>query len=109
MKKRSPQETPQHLSVADLILFSVYSVLSEKEVCDFERLVKECFKLFPDAFCFSKYPKWPDARKLDRPLRFLRDKKLITGDPQTSFDLTKLGKKTAEEISRNFRQKKLFK
>jgi len=109
MKKRFLQGTPQHLSISDLILFSIYSVLSKKETCDFERLIKECFRLFPDVFSFSKYPRWPDSRKLDRSLRFLRDKKLIVGDPQTFFDLTKLGKKNAEDISRVFRQRKLFK
>ena len=79
------------------------------EKCDFERLVKECFTLSPEAFSFSKYPKWPDARKLDRSLRTLRQRKLIKGDPKTFFSLTKSGQKTAKEITRTFRQRKLFK
>lgn len=109
MEKNFPQPTSQHLSISDQILFSIYSVISKQEICDFARLTKECFKLFPGTFCFSKYPKWPDSRKLDRPLRLLRNKKLLTGGPQTFFDLTKLGRKSAEEISRIFRQRKLFK
>ncbi|MFH1036464.1 MAG: hypothetical protein V1756_00135 [Patescibacteria group bacterium] len=92
-----------------IILFSIYSVISDKGKCDFERLVKECFTLSPEVFSFSKYPKWPDARKLDRPLRTLRQRKLIKGDPKTFFSLTKSGKIAAEEIARNFRQRKLFK
>jgi len=91
-----------------VILFSIYSVTSDMEKCDFERLVKECFTLSPEAFGFSRYPKWPDARKLDRSLRTLRQKKLIKGDPQTFFSLTKSGLKTAEEIAATFRQRKLF-
>ena len=91
-----------------IILFSIYSVASDMEKCDFEKLVKECFDLSPKDFSFSKYPQWPDARKLDRPLRTLRQKKLIKGDPKTFFSLTKSGKIAAEEIARSFYQRKLF-
>ena len=93
----------------DQILFTIYSVTSNREKCDFERLIKECFTLFPETFSFSKYPQWPDSLKLDRQLRTLRKRKLITGNPQTSFSLTKLGKKIAIETSKTFRQRKLFK
>ena len=93
----------------DQILFTIYSVTSNREKCDFERLIKECFTLFPETFSFSKYPQWPDSLKLDRQLRTLRKRKLITGDPKTSFSLTKLGKKIAIETSRTFRQRRLFK
>jgi len=92
-----------------LILFALYSVASNKEKCDFERLVKECFTLSPETFSFSKYPQWPDSLKLDRQLRTLRKRKLIKGDPKTSFSLTKLGKKIALETAKTFRQRKLFK
>jgi len=93
----------------DQILFAIYSVTSSGEKCNFERLIKECFTLFPETFSFSKYPQWPDSLKLDRQLRTLRKRKLITGDPKTSFFLTKLGKKIAIETSKTFRQRKLFK
>jgi len=92
-----------------LILFSIYSVTSNKEKCNFERLVKECFTLSPEIFSFSKYSQWPDSLKLDRQLRTLRKRKLITGSPKTSFSLTKLGKKIALETAKTFRQRKLFK
>jgi len=89
-----------------LILFSIYSLGKEK--CDFERLVKECYTLSPENFCFSRYPKWPDARKLDRPLRTLRQKKLINGDPDTFFSLTRAGQKLAIDVAKTFKQRKLF-
>jgi len=97
------------VSIFDLILFSIFSLTSNREKCDFERLIKECFTLFPETFSFSKYPQWPDSRKLDRPLRTLRQRKLIKGDPKTSFSLTKTGQKMAIEITKTFRQRKLFK
>ncbi len=94
-------------SINNLILFGIYLVIEKKEKCTFEKLIKECFTLFPRAFSFPKYPKWPDSRKLDRPLRTLRKRKLITGNPKTSFSLTKPGKKIAEEIIKTFRQRRL--
>lgn len=97
-----------NFSVNDLILFCVHSVLLNSEQCSFERLVKECFSLFPDTLKFARYPIWPDSRKLDRPLRLLRNEKLIIGDPKTYFMLTKSGEKKANELSKLLRQGKLL-
>ncbi|KPJ57217.1 hypothetical protein AMJ49_01225 [Parcubacteria bacterium DG_74_2] len=99
----------KNTGINELILLAIYSVVSNGKKCTFERLVKECFDLFPKTFSFSKYSKWPDSRKLDRPLRTLRKRKLIKGDPKTSFSLTKAGQKIAIETAKNFRQRKLFK
>lgn len=92
----------------DVILFCIYSVISNSEQCSFERLVKECFSLFPDTLKFPRYPIWPDSRKLDRPLRALRDEKLIIGDPKNYFMLTKLGQERAAAVSKVLRQGKLL-
>jgi len=109
MRKLFDEELYKKRSINELILFTIYSIIGNGEKCTFERLIKECFTSFPKAFSFSQYPQWPDSRKLDRPLRTLRKRKLIIGDPKTSFSLTKLGKKVAEEIVKTFRQRKLFK
>jgi len=109
MKKSFDKELYKNLGINELILLGIYSIVNNGEKCTFERLVKESFNLFPETFCFSKNPEWPDSRKLDRPLRTLRKRKLITGNPKTFFTLTKLGKKIAEETSKAFRQRKLFK
>ena len=96
------------VSVNDVILFCIYSVVSSSEQCSFERLVKECFTLFPDMLKFPRYPIWPDSRKLDRPLRALRDEKMVIGDPKTYFILTKIGEEKASVISKSLRQGKLL-
>jgi hypothetical protein len=96
------------LSVNDLILFCIHSIIQNSEQCSFERLVKECFTLFPDTLKFSRYPIWPDSRKLDRPLRALRNEKLIIGDPKTYFMLTKLGEEKALIVAKGLRQGKLW-
>ena len=90
-------------SINDLILFCL---LSKGRACDFEGLVKECFISFPKTFCFSRNKKWPDSRKLDRPLRTMRNKKLIKLS-EKGFSLTTLGKEKAEQAARFFRQEKL--
>ena len=107
--KSFDEELYKKAQITDLILFGINSVIENKEKCTFERLIKECFTLFPEAFSFSKYSQWPDSLKLDRRLRTLRKRRLITGDPKTSFFLTKLGTKIAIETAKIFRQRKLFK
>ena len=109
MKKKFSREIQKQIPIPELILFSIYSVTSGREKCDFERLIKECFTLYPETFSFSKCPLWPDSRKLDRPLRTLRQRKLIKGDPKTLFSLTKTGNIIAIETAKTFRQRKLFK
>jgi len=81
----------------NLIVFGIYSVTKNGEGCSFERLVKECFTLFPKVFAFSRYPEWPDSLKFDRQLRTLRERGWIVGGARTSISLTKFGEKIAEE------------
>ena len=109
MKKISfAEELYKKTSINDLIVFGISSIINNGKKSTFERLVQKCFTLFPKAFSFSRFPKWPDSRKLDRPLRTLRKRKLISGDPKTSFSLTKRGKKRALEIAKSFKQRKLL-
>ena len=106
-KKRFNEELYKQLRINELILFCVHLIIRNKEKCTFQRLVKESFILFPEIFGFSHFAQWPDSRKLDRPLRTLRKRKLISGSPKTFFSLTKSGKRKAEETAKTFRQKKL--
>lgn len=103
--KNSPSS---NFSVNDLILFCIHAIVSNSEQCSFDRLVKECFTLFPDTLRFTRYPIWPDSRKLDRPLRALRIEKLIIGDSKTYFMLTKSGEEKAASVAKALRQGKLL-
>ena len=105
---KNKKEFGKKIPITDLILFCIHSIILDSEQCNFERLVKECFTLFPETLKFHRYPIWPDSRKLDRPLRALRKEKLIIGDPKTIFMLTKEGEKRASEISKILRQGKLL-
>jgi len=86
------------LPLADLILGSIYLVVSRGETCTFERLVAESFNNFPKVFSFRRYPKWPDSLKFDRPLRTLREKGYIVGSARDSFSLNKYGENKARDI-----------
>lgn len=92
-----PEERYTSIPKENLIIFSIYSVTRNSEVCSFERLVKECFTLFPKVFSFPRYPEWPDSLKFDRPLRTLRGRGWIVGNPKTFFSLTKFGESVARE------------
>jgi len=108
MPREIKKLTYSKIPVEELILFCIHSVILTGEQCSFERLVKECFTLFPDTLKFSRYPIWPDSRKLDRPLRSLRNERLIIGDPKTYFMLTKEGEEKAAIVSKKLRQGKLL-
>jgi len=104
----SKNEKSPNLPINDLILYCIHSIVSNNEECSFDRLLKECFTLFPESIEFQRYPIWPDSRKLDRPLRFLRNQRLIIGEPKTFFILTLEGKKKAIELIRLLKQGKLL-
>jgi hypothetical protein len=102
------EELYEKVAINNLILFGIYLVLNDEKECNFENLIKKCFTLFPKVFSLSNNSDWPDTRKLDRPLRMLRNKKLIVGNLQDSFSLTASGKKIALEIANTFTQKRLL-
>ena len=106
--KAFDEQLYDELPINNLILFGIHLASNKSKGCTFEELTRKCFTLFPKAFALSNNRKWPDTRKLDRPLRTLRKRKLIVGSPQSSFSLTKQGKKIALEVANLFAQKKLL-
>lgn len=94
------EEIYGRIPINDLIVFGIYSVLAKGEKCTFEKLVAECFNLFPKIFSFARYHQWPDSIKFDRPLRTLREKGLVIGNPRSLFSLTKFGEKMAKDTAK---------
>jgi len=108
MRKAFDEQLYDKVPINSLILFGIHLAINKGGECSFGELTKVCFGSFPKIFGLSDCQKWPDTRKLDRPLRTLRDRKLIAGNPQTSFSLTKQGKKIALEVTKLFAQKRLL-
>ena len=97
------EQTYRNLQTNNLILYGIYSVISKGEECTFERLVKECFTLFPKVFGFERYNQWPDSLRFDRPLRTLRQKGLVVGSPKTVFSFTKFGEQLAKSAEKSLK------
>lgn len=92
----------KNFPLESLILISIDSILNKKKKCSFGNLVKECFSFFPESFSLTEFPKWPDTLKLDRPLRKLKEKGYIKGNPNTYIRLTKFGESVVEELKSNY-------
>lgn len=97
-KRKRPykEEIYRRIPTNYLILFSIRSIVKRRERCTLEKIVGECFYLFPKVFSFERYLQWPDALKLDRQLRSLRERGFVTGNRRIPFALTKPGERIAE-------------
>lgn len=92
------------ISLQNLILISISSVIRKKTKCSYGDLVKECFELFPNDFSLSEHSQWPDSLKLDRPIRDLREQGLIKGSVRTFFTLTDYGKQVIKQVQSNLKK-----
>jgi len=105
-KKKYFENVYTRISKGGLILVSIYYVLEKEKVCTFERLIAECFTLFPKVFSFKRYPQWPDSLKFDRTIRTLRKNGLINGSSKGYLTLTLFGKQKALDIKMILENKK---
>ena len=88
-------------SIDELLTFAVGEVAAAGEECTFERLVYECYTLFPDAFALNRYPDWPDSARVNKAwLRCRTDRGWITGSVQAGFRLTERGTEIASDVAR---------
>ena len=97
------EEIYTKIPAAHLIVFGIYSILQRGENCTFEKLIEECFDLFPKVFSFIRHPEWPDSLKFDRTLRTLREKGLVVGSPNTFYSFTKFGEKIAKKTAQDLK------
>jgi hypothetical protein len=96
------------IGLDSLLIYCVKRVIAGGEECTFERLVCECFTLFPQRFSFARYPQWPDAARINKTwLRCRTDKGLIVGSLQEGFRLTPSGERLAAKIEQVLRQHKV--
>ena len=93
-----------NLSLDELVTYAVYRILHRGEVCTFEKLVVECFKLFPKAFSLRLYPQYPDSARVNKSwLRCRTDKGWITGNVKMGFKLTEAGLAIAKQTEQALR------
>jgi hypothetical protein len=93
-------EVYESLGVDSLLMHCVKKVLDNGEECTLERLIFECFTLFPKKFCLSRYPQWPDSTRIYRSWRRCRlDNGWLSGSAQQGFRLTRKGEQIAQSVA----------
>ena len=107
MKDFTSSRIDRKIPINDLILLGIYLLEKEEKLCDFEALIGKCFSLSPKSISFKRN-KWPDSRKIDRPLRDLKKNDLVSISPKLIFTLTKKGVKKSLEIIKVLYQGKLL-
>lgn len=92
-------ELYEAIGVDQLLMYSAKRILNNSEECTLERLVYECFTLFPKKFALSRYPQWPDSTRVYRSWRrCILDNKWLKGSPKEGFKLTSEGDKVADAV-----------
>lgn len=108
-EKAFPEDKYKGQGLDQLVVYCVKRILDNGEECTFERLVFECFKLFPKKFGLERYPNWPDSARINKSwLRCRTDKKWIIGSVKSGFALTPVGKRIAETVERELSDKKII-
>ncbi|RLF04068.1 MAG: hypothetical protein DRJ64_07465 [Thermoprotei archaeon] len=98
MKKRFDKNIYSLISLTKLTIFAISEIADNNEECVYERVVKECFTLFPRRFGFQRYPRWPDGARVKIEIVRCRDNGWIVGNERNGFQITPLGRKVAQEV-----------
>lgn len=103
MKESFDEKNYTSVSLTKLTIFVIARLAENGEECAYERVVKECFTLFPKRFSFQRYPEWPDGTRVKIEILRCRDKGWVTGNEKNGFQITSLGKRVAEEVLKELR------
>jgi len=98
MKSPFDEKVYTSISLTKLTIFAISKVVENSEECAYERLVKECFSLFPKRFSFQRYPEWPDGARVKIEILRCRDNGYVTGNEKKGFQITSLGIRVANEL-----------
>ena len=104
MKGSFEENVYTSVSLTKLTIFAISKIAESGEECAYERVVKECFTLFPKRFSFQRYPEWPDGARLKIEILRCRDNGWVTGNEKNGFQITSLGRRVAEEVLKELQQ-----
>jgi len=105
-KTISPYESKKYINIGidQLIVYAAKKILDYGEECTFERLVYECFTLFPNKFGFKRYPEWPDSARINKAwLRCRTDKGWLAGTVKEGFRITPSGEMIARQTEKQLK------
>lgn len=86
------------VSLTKLTIFAISRIAENGEECAYERVVKECFTLFPKRFSLQRYPEWPDGARIKLEISRCRDKGWTKGNEKNGWQITEMGKREAQEV-----------
>jgi len=109
MKKQFDERIYSSISLTKLIILAINEIVSNREECAYERVVKECFTLFPKRFSFQRYPEWPDGTRVKIEILRCRDNGWVTGNEKNGFQITLLGKRAAQEVLKDLQEERVKK
>jgi len=75
MKESFPGSIYTSVSLTKLTIYAISKIAEGGEECAYERIVKECFTLFPRRFSLQRYPEWPDGARIKLEISRCRDKR----------------------------------
>lgn len=104
MKKQFDERIYSSISLTKLTILAINEIVSNGEECAYERVVKECFALFPKRFSFQRYPEWPDGTRVKIEILRCRDNGWVTGNEKNGFQITLLGKRAAQEVLKELQE-----
>lgn len=109
MKKQFDERIYSSISLTKLTILAINEIVSNREECAYERVVKECFTLFPKRFSFQRYPEWPDGTRVKIEILRCRDNGWVTGNEKNGFQITLLGKRAAQEVLKDLQEERVKK
>lgn len=109
MKKQFDESIYTSKSLTKLTIFAIREIADNGEECAYERIVKECFTLFPKRFGFRRYPEWPDGSRIKIEILRCRDKGWITGNEKNGYQITSSGRRAAQEVLEELQETKVRK
>jgi len=104
MKRQFDENIYTSISLTKLNIFAISEIANNGEECAYERVVKECFTLFPKRFSFQRYPEWPDGTRVKIEILRCRDNGWVAGNEKNGFQITLLGKRVAQEVLKELQE-----
>ncbi|AFS80043.1 hypothetical protein NKOR_00625 [Candidatus Nitrosopumilus koreensis AR1] len=99
LKPYKPEQYSSNITLDKLVTVGLLKLDEAKIEKSFDNVVVILHKLFPEKFSLITYPQYPDSIRVDNTLRLDAKKhsKYLTGNRVQGYELTSLGKITAED------------
>jgi len=99
LKPYKPEQYTTGITLDKLVTVGLLQLEEEKLEKSFDNVVVVLHRLFPEKFSLLTYPEYPDSIRVDNTLRLDAKKhsKYLTGNRVQGYELTSIGKITAED------------